>query len=296
MITCNIVGGLGNQLFQIFATISYAIKHKQLFNFEYKLFTTVGKKRQMYWDTFFISLKPFTYAKENIKIMPIKIVNESMVTSLNKPLSNECNCLNGYFQNETYFKEYYETICKMIRLDKQKQDIMGLCEYNFTDSISMHFRQGDYLSLPEHYIILPYEYYRKSLTHTLDHTLVHCSKEDSKIGEKLGTVYYFCEADDSPAINIIIEQLKEEFPQVEFCEVDSSLEDWQQLLIMSCCQHNIIANSTFSWWGAYFNSNPDKIVCTPAQWFGPKINIKMEELIPDRWTKVSTHQLLSTSA
>jgi len=271
MITCNIVGGLGNQLFQIFAAISYAIKHKQLFNFEYKLMTG---KRQMYWDTFLISLKPFTYTKENIKIitMPIKIVDESMITSLNKPLSIEYNCLHGYFQNVIYFKEYYETICKMIRLDKQKQEIMRLCEYNFTDSISMHFRQGDYLSLPEHYIILPYEYYRKSLeytlTHALTHTLDYCSKVDGLDGldiKKLGTVYYFCETSDLPTINIIIEQLKEEFPRVDFIWATEYVkEDWQQLLIMSCCQHNIIANSTFSWWGAYFNSNPDKIVCTPA--------------------------------
>ena len=43
------------------------------------------------------------------------------------------------------------------------------------------------------------------------------------------------------------------------------------MLSMSCCEHNIIANSTFSWWGAYFNDKKEKIGCYPGQWFGPKL-------------------------
>ena len=105
-------------------------------------------------------------------------------------------------------------------------------------------------------------------------------------GIPLIKVLYFCEDYDIAAVIDIIKQLKEVYPLIEFIRAPSDLEDWQQLLMMSCCQHNIIANSTFSWWGAYFNSNPEKIVCSPAEWFGPKINIKMDDLLPKEWNAI----------
>ena len=120
-----------------------------------------------------------------------------------------------------------------------------------------------------------FDYYKKSLDYI---------KERKR--EK-HTVLYFCEDPDLPQVIDIIKQLKEVYPLVEFTRAPSDLEDWQQLLMMSCCQHNIIANSTFSWWGAYFNSNPEKIVCSPAEWFGPKIDIKMEDLLPEEWTTIA---------
>jgi len=270
MITCNIIGGLGNQLFQIFATISYALKHKQVFCFTYK---TMTGKRPMYWDNFLSTLKLFT----NARIMPnVQIVDELLYYSV-VPNNQHNIMLTGYFQNPAYFKENYKSICRMIRLDEQKEKIKEIMQdIDFNNSISMHFRQGDYLLLPDHYKILTYEYYKNSLDHIL--------KE--RKGEKQ-TVLYFCEDGDLPQVIDIIKQLKEVYPLVEFIRAPCDLEDWQQLLMMSCCQHNIIANSTFSWWGAYFNSNFGKIVCTPAEWFGPKINIKMEELLPCEWTTIA---------
>ena len=62
------------------------------------------------------------------------------------------------------------------------------------------------------------------------------------------------------------------------------MSDWEEMLAMSLCNHNIIANSTFSWWGAYFNSNEDKIVCYPSVWFGPELkNNNTVDLFPEEW-------------
>jgi hypothetical protein len=271
MITCNIIGGLGNQLFQIFATISYALKHKQVFCFTYK---TMTGKRPMYWDNFLSTLKLFTNAR---MLTNVQIVDEPLYYSV-VPNNQHNIMLTGYFQNPAYFKENYKSICRMIRLDEQKEKIKEIMsDINFDNSISMHFRQGDYLLLPDHYKILTFDYYTKSLDHILK------ERRDNEAYQ----VLYFCEDGDLPAVIDIIKQLKEVYPRVEFIRAPSNLEDWQQLLIMSCCQHNIIANSTFSWWGAYFNSNFEKIVCSPAEWFGPKINIKMADLLPKEWTTIA---------
>ena len=56
------------------------------------------------------------------------------------------------------------------------------------------------------------------------------------------------------------------------------------MLMMSCCTHNIIANSSFSWWGAYFNSNKEKIICRPEKWFGPAmVDNNIQDLCPEEW-------------
>jgi hypothetical protein len=65
---------------------------------------------------------------------------------------------------------------------------------------------------------------------------------------------------------------------------DYSIPDYEQLLLMSLTSHNIIANSTFSWWGAYFNNNINKIVCYPSLWNGSNNNVK--DLFPDSWNKI----------
>ena len=79
---------------------------------------------------------------------------------------------------------------------------------------------------------------------------------------------------------------KKAYPQLNFIQCNY-IQDWEQLLLMSLCNHNIIANSTFSWWGAYFNTNPGKIVCYPSVWFGSKcINNSTRDLFPENWIKI----------
>ena len=104
----------------------------------------------------------------------------------------------------------------------------------------------------------------------------------------------FYEKEDSDLAESYIERIKVEVPELQFriipedCQDCQDCQDWQQMLQMSLCHHNIIANSSFSWWGAYFNINPDKIVCYPSVWFGPKLALhNLKDLCPSSWTKIN---------
>jgi hypothetical protein len=85
-----------------------------------------------------------------------------------------------------------------------------------------------------------------------------------------------------------IENLQKRFPDYTFLRASPVLEDWEQLLLMSLCKYNIIANSSFSWWGAYLNRDESKIVCYPDLWFGPASNNNTRDLFPDNWIEINT--------
>ena len=71
---------------------------------------------------------------------------------------------------------------------------------------------------------------------------------------------------------------------MEILICDYNIEDYEQMLLMSLCQHNIIANSSFSWWGGYFNNNLEKNVCYPSVWNGS--TNETQDLFPENWNKI----------
>ena len=273
MITAHLMGGLGNQLFQIFATIAYSLNNKKRFLFEYNKRSHEPKYRQtIYWENLLKNLKPFT-TQENINC---PVYKEKNFTYEVIPIITRNFKLFGYFQTEKYFKSQYENIIKFIGLRKQ-QETIEVPE----NCISLHFRIGDYV-LPQFkdaHPLMTIEYYINAL---------------NKILEGIGglspprNVLYFCQKKDNNIVEKKITILKEKFPQLTFIKASDEKEDWEQMLMMSCCEHNIIANSSFSWWGAYFNGNEDKIVCYPNVWFGPKLADKdTSDLCPNSWELIS---------
>jgi hypothetical protein len=110
---------------------------------------------------------------------------------------------------------------------------------------------------------------------------------ETNIERKEIFVFYFCEEESMNDAKPILDKLTKSFPKITFVKADRTMEDWEQLLFMSLCEHNIIANSTFSWWGAYLNSNDDKIVCYPEQWFAPEVTNKpLHDLCLDYWVAI----------
>lgn len=284
MITCNLMGGLGNQLFQIFTTISYAIKSKNKFyfiNVECLNDGSTCTKRYTFWNSLFYKLKPFLIEK----IIPFsKIIHQNGFLFNEIEISELIDkdiCLQGYFQSEKFFKNNYSTIYKMLDIDKQKTKILNFFNenninetINFKNTVSLHFRLGDYKALQHYHPIMKYEYYNKALN------LIQ--NKDTNIT----TILYFCEEEDIEIIMDTINLLKNDSPSLNFIRASNSLNDWEQLLLMSCCENNIIANSSFSWWGAYFNTNPNKVVCYPSLWFGQGIPNDTKDVCPLEWFKI----------
>jgi hypothetical protein len=283
MISCKLQGGLGNQLFQIYATIAHADLTNSEFFFSnaYELNCSVTN-RHTYWDTFLSNLQPFLLDPKLINQNNVIIIKEKGFTY--SPLSmneqSKLRILVGYFQSYKYFDNYFLTINRLLKIDEFKVRLTNkyLKLINEDKPISMHFRLGDYKKLPEHYQILNTNYYKTALKCLLE------TEQTNKKPDK--TVLYFCEDQDLEDVESIIMELKAEFPGIIFMRPDPELEDWEQLILMSLCRHNIIANSTFSWWGAYLNTSREKTVVYPSMWFGPKIKHGLQDLFPENWIKI----------
>jgi len=293
MLTCKIQGGLGNQLFQIFTTLAMALRFNKPFFFlnNYQLGNGENGStiRYTYWETFLSSLKPFL---KNLKQIPeLTIIKENsfkyenieqnIYLQLSKKINNGI-VLVGYFQSPLYFEKYKNMICKLIKLEEKKIAVKNKIQLQddfLRCAISLHFRVGDYKKLQDFHPILSEKYYINCISYIL-------SKQTNK---NLNKVLYFCEDEDLDEVEKTIKNLEIIFPLLNFTRCISILEDWEQLLLMSMCSNNIIANSTFSWWGAYLNNNPDKIVCYPEQWFGPRAGHDTSDLFPKDWIKIETN-------
>ena len=285
--TIEIMGGLGNQLFQIFTLIAYSLKTRRPFYFENKPITN-GHRKKYYWDTALLdNLKKFVenskkidhfYNEHGFHYIPISINDHTVQSGKNIKL-------NGYFQSYKYFEEYKEDIFKLIQL-KETQNIVKekviaiIPELTFNKTISMHFRVGDYAHQQQNHPLMPVEYYEKALS-----TLI------TEADNTEFNVLYFCEENDIKYVNNKINYLrnKDNFKNLIFIKIPEQLDDWEQIIVMSLCKYHIIANSTFSWWGAYFEiNNDDKLIYYPNKWFGSAIGkIIIEDLFPSEWKKIN---------
>ena len=304
MIICNIMGGLGNQLFQIFMalSLSFDTEHQVFFPDNEKL----ASKRHTYWNSFLNRLMPYLKNENFIRNYMNMIIHENTFnyTEPDIKLLEKHNILYvGYYQSDKYFKHNYSKICDLLSIHFYKNQVMNkinsatsitnssatsitnvttdcdtmfTSDTSFTKTISMHFRIGDYKNLPNYHPLMPLKYYS------------NCLKYFENMGLTDYKILYFCEndEDDLLLVSSMITELQMEYPNLTFVR-QSGLEDWEEMLAMSLCSHNIIANSSFSWWGAYFNDNQDKIVLYPSVWFGPQLSNKdTSDLLPAEWVKI----------
>jgi len=261
-ITCDLLGpgdgtenaGLGNQMFQIAAITSLAHDNGAEAVFPQILEPKYGG----YQDNIF--------HKVPTKIVnPVGIWHKSGQShfAYEEPIYLNHTIYSGYYQSEKYFKHNRKLILDLFTL--KLADLSWVSVQN--PACSIHIRRGDYLKLQDHHPTQPLSYYQEAMRYVLaKHQVSH----------------FLVFSDD-------IEWCKEKLPQTDkflpliFVENEP---DYVDLLLMSMCDHNIIANSSFSWWGAWLNQNPEKIVVAPKKWFGPAKQLDTKDLLPEEWIQI----------
>ena len=178
--------------------------------------------------------------------------------------------LMGYWQSEKYFKDFEQNIRSDFNFkatldgeNLETSDRMQGC-----NSVSLHVRRGDYVTHAPTAKILnvcSIDFYHKAIT---------------RIAEQISSPYLFVFSDDQQWVR---NNLKIPFP-AEYIDRNRGMQSYIDMQLMSLCKHQIIANSSFSWWGAWLNQNPGKIVIAPRNWFCNGLNDG--DLIPQQWTSL----------
>jgi hypothetical protein len=96
---------------------------------------------------------------------------------------------------------------------------------------------------------------------------------------------YFYEAEDVETVSDWVAQLAQQFPEQEYIpKCSGERSDWEDLLLMSCCDHHVIANSTYSYWGAFLNPSANKVICCPDRWLGDRA--VADDVYPPEWIRI----------
>jgi midasin (ATPase involved in ribosome maturation) len=256
-LTSPILGGLGNQLFIIATLINFGIL---LPGVTLLLLKNVNQgARSTQWDKFFSDCpKIIKMLCENLpeakwacydkppsdvyidRIDLIKANQEQGISTINE----------GYFQNWRYLPSK-EDLWKIFNITNKKQKLSHL---NLKGTCALHFRLGDYKNYSHWYPLLTDRYYQNALRIILE-------KNSS-----IDTITVFNEVEDQEQVEVRIQKIIEGFDIKVQLASKFNLEDYQELIAMSSCSALIIANSTFSWWAAYFSEAGSEVVY-PAKWF-----------------------------
>jgi len=267
ILTIKLMGGLGNQLFEIFTTMAHAIRNGMEFKFQNCKSLLIGTVRPTYWENLLDELKPFLTDQSNLNF---KNYNELAYTYNMLPNFTDDTMLFGYFQSLKYFEQELPLILNILHIDDK------ICAmrhryaelFNGSSFTSMHFRITGYRCISDCHPVAPYEYYSQAIN-TLNPS----------------HILFFHQPEDEEEVLQHINRLSQEFPGIMFIQAPQDLEDWEQLLLMACCDRHIIPNSSFSWWGAVLASS--KSVCYPLNWFGPNMtkthNFVIKDMVLPSW-------------
>jgi hypothetical protein len=179
--------------------------------------------------------------------------------------------MSGYFQNEQYFKHIEQDIRRDFTFKHPLEGKNKMLERQLSNcrSVAVHIRRGDYIQQADtvaNFVTCNKEYYQKAIAHIL---------------EKVDNPVFYIFSDD---FDWVKENLNFEDHLVTFVDWNRGDESYIDLQLMSLCKHNIIANSSFSWWAAWLNAHREKVVACPGKWFrDEKKNDLLKDFYPEGW-------------
>lgn len=270
MIYCNLKGGLGNMMFQILTTKSFAydkgvdcsfpnlisllnyLNSEKTYNpnlnhsHEYLKFLTLFKNLNTYPPHKEMKLFDFPFEYRHLDLPEDDFI------------------INGFFQSEKYFKHNRDKILEWCEISSEIKDIIEK-KYSHVlskETTSIHVRRGDYVKFSNHHFVQNIDYFKNSIEVLKDITEIFVVFSDD------------------------IEWCKQNFIGNNFFFVENE-KDYIEICFMSLCKNNIISNSSFSWWPAWLNNNKNKKVVGPVNWFGPNLSHTSDkDIIPSEWIKI----------
>lgn len=293
MIIVKLMGGLGNQMFQYAFGRAVSLDKgeklvidKSFYDIEHE--NTTSREYELYYFNIIAESSTKKYSGEYINqirervlrclarhfniLLPNYILERTLSYDVSQFKDKKGNLyFDGYWQSEKYFSHHAEQIKNdfQIRMPQSEINQKWLEKISNTCSVCLHVRRGDYVSNPNaakcHGVLNGddgLKYYRTAISY---------------IASKVQNPVFFLFSDDPEWVK---DNLSVEYP-VHYMDHNGPSEDYEDLRLMTQCKHFIIANSSFSWWGAWLSEYKDKIVVCPKQWFKDS---KIEtDIICDGW-------------
>jgi len=293
MIVVKLQGGLGNQMFQYATARMLAEKHSTILKLDLTEFESYKLRK---YDLHYLHIREYLATKFEID----EIINShSILNKLKQKVSlkigfkkykssnwitekqfhfdpeileaNNNVLLEGYWQSEKYFADISDILRREFvvkyQQDPQSQRFAELIQS--TESVSLHVRRTDYI--------------QNALTNQIHGTCDqnYYDRSVGYISDRVSNPHFFVFSDEPQWAK---DNLKLGFPTT-IVDCNDASRNYEDLRLMSMCQHNIIANSSFSWWGGWLNSNPNKLVIAPEKWFNDETR-NTKDIIPERWIKM----------
>ncbi len=291
LLIVNIQGGLGNQMFQyafgkalakrhgvplLLNPVNFELKNsKRLFGLgEFNIDAKVASQEQIK-----SLMTPHLELRKKLKKVfgiPYKLAATHI---MQKKFSFDKNLFDiplpalfdGFWQSEKFFADAKDEVRKDFTFAREKEfsrnPLFGQIEG--TESVSLHFRRGDYVrnrKLKKRFSVCRRGYFLRAAEY---------------IAARTNNPKFFIFSDEP-------EWVKENFQLKANCVSVKTSGQYEDLFLMSRCKHNIISNSSFSWWGAWLNPNKQKTVIAPDIWFTPKMKADFSDVVPSSWVKIDS--------